>query len=34
MLDAGVLLLAVVFFALCEALAGGFDRLRPTGGVR
>ncbi len=34
MLDAGVLLLAVVFFSLCEGLVRALDRLRPDGGAR
>lgn len=34
MVDAGVLLLAFVFFSLCAVLVRAFDRLRPTGGVR
>jgi len=34
LLDLLMLLVAVSFLVLCEALAGAFDRLRPTGGVR
>lgn len=34
MVDAGVLLLAFVFFVLCEVLVRALDRLRPDGGAR
>ena len=34
MVDAGVLLLAFVFFALCAVSVRALDRLRPDGGAR